>query len=144
MAENFEILSPFPVIFPDLSGVQLETEPLEFLEKAPEPNHSPEAAAEELDNAFVESLFAIPFSAYINGEIEELEVIEDENDWDEEPEAEENEISELLSGEENTVIAKRDGVPYINEQVLAPDAETVSRLDRNFKNLIDSVLNNNA
>jgi hypothetical protein len=135
MAEKFEIQSPFPVIFSGLSG-----EIVESLEEEKPDNswaESLEAAPEELESAFVKSLLSIPFLTLINGEIEVLEVVGDEDEYDG------DEIPELLSGDDNTVIAKRNGIPYINERVFTPDAETVSRLDRNFKRLIDSVLNRN-
>jgi hypothetical protein len=39
------------------------------------------------------------------------------------------------------VILERDGIHYIDNQVLNPDGETVKALDQKFLDLVDSVIN---
>jgi hypothetical protein len=130
MAEKFKIQSPFPVIF---SGLAEEDEPAELLsleEGVPEPEAEPLATeVKPLNMYFVKPLLSVPFSTALNSEIDVLAVQDiDDND---------DAIPEL----ENTVIAKRDGVPYINKQVLK-DKKTIKNLDPNFKHLVESVLSN--
>jgi hypothetical protein len=51
-------------------------------------------------------------------------------------------VDDVDDKEENAVIVKQDGVPYINEGIRNPDKETTKNLDRNFKSLVESVLSN--
>jgi hypothetical protein len=142
MVEKFEIQSPFSTIFsglargepsveytrgePQTEGLtveDLEEEPVELLpldEESPEPP----TEAKQLKMYFVKPLLSVPFSTALNTEVEVL-AVQDVDDT-----------------EENTVIAKRNGVPYINERILTPDKKTEKSLDRNFKQLVESVLAN--
>ncbi|MDR2184561.1 MAG: hypothetical protein LBO80_02670 [Treponema sp.] len=148
--EDFEIQSPFTTIFSALSEVEFEPEPTENLEslekeKTP-PDDSREVEAERLNTGYVNTLFVRSFATAINEQIEILETqteeeIERDDDSEETLEVE-AEIPEVPSEDENAIISERDGVSYINENILTPDEETVKSLDKNFKNLIDSVLNN--
>ncbi|MDR1618181.1 MAG: hypothetical protein LBS06_03930 [Treponema sp.] len=38
------------------------------------------------------------------------------------------------------VILEQDGVHYINRRAMTPDRETIKKLDRDFLNLVNSVL----
>ena len=77
-----------------------------------------------------------------SGELEELEVVSPfsamhfdfPNPGDKKPAGEEG------GQEENGIIEERDGVPYINEDALTPDLRTAADLNKNFKNLVDSIL----
>ncbi|MDR3122801.1 MAG: hypothetical protein LBU16_03370 [Treponema sp.] len=147
MAENFEIQSPFASIFSALSEEELKPEPVEDLEslerEGPPPDDSPEteAEAEELRLRFADPLLSIPFVEALNGEITVLAVEDEDEDAPTAPEYLETEQApeETVSG---GVVMERDGVIYINENILSPDKETLKGLDRNVKNLIDSILNN--
>jgi hypothetical protein len=148
--EDFEIQSPFTTIFSALSEVEFEPEPAENLEslerERPAPDDSLGVDAERLNTDYVKPLFATSFSTAINEQIEILETqaeeeTENEDDLEETLEVEDK-IPAVPSGDENAIIWERDGVSYINENILTPDEETIKSLDRNFKNLIDSVLNN--
>jgi hypothetical protein len=86
--------------------------------------------AKQLNMYFVKPLLSVPFSTALNTEVEVLAVQDVDDDA----------IPELSSEEANTVIAKRNGVPYINESILNPDKETTKKLDGNFKRLVESVL----
>ena len=162
MAEHFEIQSPFASIFSTLSEEELEPDPVEELEslekEKPTPDDSPEREAEELRSSFTGLQLSVPFLATLDSEITFLEAEEDE-DAPAAPEEEEaaalefgqapeEEAVALESGQapESTeaggVIMERDGIIYINERVLAPDKKTLKGLDRNFKRLIDAILNN--
>ncbi|WP_010257243.1 hypothetical protein [Treponema primitia] len=139
MVDDFEIQSPFTAIFSALSEVEFEPEPsenLESLEKEGliEPDDSLEAEAEPLNTDFVKPLLSKPFFA---ASYEEIEILEAQAE-DETPVVED---AETALEEEKEIIAERDGISYINESILNPDEETLKSLDRNFKNLIDSVLN---
>jgi hypothetical protein len=154
MAENFEIQSPFTTIFSALSEVELEPELMESLEslesldetEGPAPDSAPEARAEELGLCFVGPMFSIPFHLALNGEVVVLEVEDDdgatavEETEEAPPELAPDEAEE--EGDTDTIIAERDGVSYIRESALNPDKETLKGLDKDFKNLIDSILNN--
>ncbi|MDR2742346.1 MAG: hypothetical protein LBB98_09370 [Treponema sp.] len=150
IGEDFEIQSPFTTIFSALSEVEFEPEPTENLESLERerivPDGSLEVEAEQLNTDYVKPLFVRSFSTAINEQIEILETqadeeIGNEGDSEEIPEAE-AEILEVSSEDENAIISERDGISYINENILTPDEETVKSLDKNFKKLIDSVLNN--
>jgi hypothetical protein len=141
MAEHFEIQSPFTSIFSTLSEVAFEPEPMEDLESLERewlaPDDSPEAEAEELPFSFAGPQLSVPFLKALNSEIIVL-TAEDENE-DLPAVPEEAAPEEAAPGR---VVTERDGVIYINESVLSPDKETLKGLDKNFKNLIDSILNN--
>jgi hypothetical protein len=148
MAEKFKIQSPFPVIFPDLSEEDEPAGLLSLEEGSPEPSDQGSATEDltatevkPLNMYFVKPLLSVPFSTALNTEIEVL-AVQDIDDDDVIPELREELRSKPPSGEENTVIAKRDGVPYINKNILNPDKETIKKLDRNFKHLVESVLSN--
>jgi hypothetical protein len=153
MAEKVKIQSPFPVIFSGLSEneepaelLSLEEEALEpaellpLEEEAPEPaellpleEEAPESEGpmttevKPLNIYFVKPLLSVPFSTALNTEIEVLDVQDMDDD---------------AIREENTVIAKRNGVPHINERILSPDKKTIKSLNPNFKRLVKSVLSN--
>ncbi|MFP3041534.1 hypothetical protein LQZ19_06885 [Treponema primitia] len=140
LVDGLEIQSPFTAIFSTLSEVEFEPEPAENLESLEregliEPHDSPEIAAERLSSNFVKPMLSKPFFTALYDELEVLEAqVEDEATLVEETEA--------AVDEEKEIIAERDGISYINENILTPDEKTLKSLDRNFKNLIDSVLNN--
>jgi hypothetical protein len=133
--ESAELLSPEE----DESAELLSPEEDESVELLSPEEDTPRSAATGLmeDNAkplnmyFVKPLLSVPFSAALNTEIEVLEVQDMDDDAMPEPPS---------RGEENTVITKRNGVPYINEGTRNPDRETIKGLDRNFKRLVESVL----
>ncbi|GHU62013.1 hypothetical protein FACS189445_4600 [Spirochaetia bacterium] len=164
MAENLKIQSPFTAIFSYLSKGEPQTEgqtvedtggeprlealaedsvaelipedeePAELLtieEEAPEPD---DFEPGPLKMYFVKPLFSVPFSTTRNTGIEVRSVQDMDNADDT--------IPILPLEEENTVIAKRDGVPYINERALSPDKGTTKKLDLKFKRLVESVLTN--
>jgi hypothetical protein len=151
MAKHFEVQSPFASIFSTLSEVEFEPEPmeeLESLERGLAPDNSQAVEAEELRLSFVGPQLSIPFLKTLSNEIAFLAVEEDDDDEAEpmEPEAAETgelEIEEALEeAEADGVVTERDGVIYINENVLRPDKETLQGLDKDFKSLIDSILDN--
>jgi hypothetical protein len=51
-------------------------------------------------------------------------------------------VTETSSGEHpaDVVILERDGIHYINNQVLNPDKDTEKTLDHKFLNLVESVM----
>jgi hypothetical protein len=141
LAESFDFKSPAS-IFSSLSGLAFTPEPmedLEFLERErTEPEDSPETEAEELRLSFVGPQFFAPFMGAPDSELPLLMAEdEDASAAPEEPE------TPLLPAEAATgdIITERDGVAYVSKTALAPDRETARGLDKNFKNLIDSVLN---
>jgi hypothetical protein len=142
MTEHFEIQSPFAEIFSSLSEVAFEPEPMEDLENLEneglEGDESPETEAEELERSFTGILFSIPFLTELNSEITVLEAEEE----DASATAEDEGGKTPEEGEAGPVVEERDGVTYINESVLNPDPKTLKDLNRNFKNLIDSILHN--
>jgi hypothetical protein len=117
-----EVLEPVDLLSPD--------------DEAPESDAEPPLASEAklpLNVYFVKPLLSVPFSTALNTEIEVFAV----------QDADDETMPELPSGGgENAVIAKRNGVPYINEHIRNPDKETTKSLDRNFKRLVESVLTN--
>jgi hypothetical protein len=135
MAEHFKIQSPFASIFSTLSEVEFEPEPMEDLESLERewlaPDKSPEREVEDLQFSFGPQL-SVPFLGALNGEITPLTAEDEDEDLPAAPE----------EAAADGVITERDGVNYINESVLRPDKETLKGLDKNFKNLIDSILNN--
>jgi hypothetical protein len=143
MAEHFEIQSPFAEIFSTLSTVEFEPEPMESLEtlenEGLEEDDSPETEAEELERSFTGILFSIPFLTSPNSEITVLEA--EAGDAPAAAEGESEKTVEPEEGEAGPVVEERDGVTYINENVLNPDKKTLKGLNKNFKNLIDSILN---
>jgi hypothetical protein len=150
MAEQFEIQSPFVSIFSSLSEVEFEPEPMEELEsleselRVPDNSQKAEAEAEELRLGFAGPQLSVPFLKTLSSEIAFLAVAdEDEPVTPEETETVEPEMAEAPeTAEADGVVTERDGVIYINESVLRPDKETLKGLDKNFKNLIDSILDN--
>jgi hypothetical protein len=136
MAEHFNIQSPFTSIFSTLSELEFEAEPMEDLEPLEkewlEPDESLETEAEELRFSFAGPQLSVPFQKELNSEITLLPAEDNDEDAPGEPEEE---------AETGAVITERDGVSYINESVLSPDKETLKGLDKNFKNLIDSIIN---
>jgi hypothetical protein len=157
MAEQFEIQSPFASIFSALAEEELEMDPVEELEslerEAPAPDESPEAEAEALKTSFTGPQLSVPFLTALNSELPFPEEDEDAFTAPEEEatalEAEqEPEAAALETGEApeeagaDGVIVERDGVLYINESVRNPGRKNRKGLDRNFKNLIDAILNN--
>ena len=136
MAEHFEIQSPFTSIFSTLSEVAFEPEPMEDLESLERerlaPDDSPEMEVEELRFNFAGPQLSIPFLKALNSEITVLTAEDADEDVSAAPE----------EAEGGNVVTERDGVIYINESVLSPDKETLKSLDKSFKNLIDSILNN--
>jgi hypothetical protein len=159
MAEHFEIQSPFASIFSALSEEELEPEPMEDLEslekEGPEPDDSPETDAERLKFSFAGPQLSVPFLGALNSEIAFLAVEDEDEDTPAapenveagEPETEQAAKTAEAGGtkteqEDGGVVTERDGVIYVNKSVLSPDKETLKGLDKNFKNLIDSILNN--
>jgi hypothetical protein len=140
MAEHFEIQSPFVSIFSTLSELEFEPEPMEDLESLERewlaPDNSREAEMEELRSNFAGPQLSIPFQG-TNNEITLLIA-----DRDTAPEETGELETEEEASAEDGIILERDGVSYINESALQPDKETLKGLDRNFKNLVDSILNN--
>jgi hypothetical protein len=150
MAEHLEIQSPFASIFSTLSEVEFEPEPMEDLESLERewlmPDDSPETEAEALQFSFPGFQFSAPFLNALSGEITAL-AAEDEDAAPEEaepalPESGEPGDEAPEDADAGGVVTERDGVIYVNERALRPDKETLKGLDRNFKNLIDSILNN--
>jgi hypothetical protein len=168
MAEHFEIHSPFASIFSALSEAELEMEPMEDLESLEREEQAPDdsqaAEAEELKLSFAGPQLSIPFVEALSSEMaflaaedddaptamEEAEGLETEQaaeaavDLETEQAAEDAmdlEMEPAEEAEDGGVVTERNGVIYINESVLRPGREILKSLDRNFKNLIDSVLN---
>jgi hypothetical protein len=135
MTEQFEIQSPFAEIFSALSEVEFEPEPMESLEalekEGADLDDSPEMEVEELDGSFTGIQLSMPFLTTLNSEITVLE-------------AEDGDVPATEPEEEDAgpVVAERDGVAYINESALNPGKKILNGLNKNFKNLIDSILNN--
>jgi hypothetical protein len=160
MAENFEIQSPFASIFSSLSEKELEPDPVEALEsltrEGPERDDSPETEAEKLRLSYTGAQLSVPFLEALNSDIAFLMAEEEEEDVRASEEAaaleaaeqapEDTETGDPETGQEQEetggFIIERDGVFYIDESVLNPGRKTLKGLDRNFKNLIDSILNN--
>jgi hypothetical protein len=144
MAENVEIQSPFASIFSALSELEFEPEPMEDLETLEKerltPDDSPETEAEELRFSIAGPQLSIPFMEALNSEITVLTAEDEDEDAPAMPE----EVADAApeEAEAGRVIMERDGLIYIDESVLHPDKETLKGLDKNFKNLIDSILNN--
>jgi hypothetical protein len=149
MAEHFEIQSP-ALIFSPLSELEFKPEPMEDLEplesERPAPEDTPETEAEELRSSFAGSQLSIPFLGMLNSELAFLAAAdEDELLAPEAADAEELKTPQAPEDADiDGVITEKDGMIYINENVLSPDKETLKGLDKNFKNLIDSILNNGA
>ncbi|GHV76390.1 hypothetical protein AGMMS49942_12110 [Spirochaetia bacterium] len=127
--ESVELLSVEEDESPELLSAE-EDAPIELLaleedDSEAEPQAPMESEAKPLNMYFVKPLLSVPFSAALNTEINVLEVHDVDDDATPEP-----------------VIAKRNGVPYINEGTRNPDKETIKGLDRNFKRLVESVLVN--
>jgi hypothetical protein len=150
LAEQFEIQSPFAEILSTLSTVEFEPEPMESLESLEHEglieDDAPETEAEELERGFTGIQFSIPFLTAPNNEItlleaEDLEDAEEDGDAPAAAEDEGEKAAETGEGASGPVVAEKDGVTYINESVLNPDQKTLKGLDRNFKDLIDSILN---
>jgi hypothetical protein len=148
MAEQFEIQSPFDSILSTLSEVEFAPEPMEELEALEgewrTPDNSAEAEAEELRPGFAGPQFSVPFLETLSSEVALL-TVEDEDEA--EPVAPEETRERGMADtpaepETGGIVTERDGVIYINESVLRPDKETLKGLDKNFKNLIDSILDN--
>jgi hypothetical protein len=83
------------------------------------------------------------FQAGITPAVEDLEIVVDAEINPDISEgrtvAETAPLDETIEG--TGIIEERDGVNYIKESILSPNTETEKKLDRNFKNLIDSILN---
>jgi hypothetical protein len=146
MAEHFEIQSPASIFSP-LSELEFKPEPMEELEilerEWPEPDDSPETEMEELRSGFASPQLSIPFQGALNSELAVLMVENENGDAPAAPEeTEAGELETPRAPETGAVVTERDGVIYINKSILNPDRETLKGLDRNFKNLIDSILNN--
>jgi hypothetical protein len=148
MAESFEVQSPFVSILSTLSEVEFAPEPMEELESLEsdrrEPDDSREAAAEELRLGFTGPQLSVPFLKTLSSEIAFLAVEEEDEDESAAPGETETGEPETAEAPETAggVVTERDGVIYINESILRPDKETLKGLDKNFKNLIDSILDN--
>jgi hypothetical protein len=144
MAEHFEIQSPAS-IFSTLSELEFKPEPMEDLEalesERPAPDDSPATEAEELRSGFAGPQFSIPFLGTLNSELAFLTA--EGEDAPVETDTEELKTAQAPDDTDTGgVVTERDGVIYINESVLSPDRETLKGLNKNFKNLIDSILNN--
>jgi hypothetical protein len=121
---EFEIVSPFATILSELDKAETSAgKPKKGRKKRDRrTTDTKETKLEELDTNYNMSLVYTPFSG--------KETIN----------------AEPLAGAENrhtespVVIEERDGVHYINEQVLNPGEEAEKQLDPEFKNLISSVL----
>jgi hypothetical protein len=136
MAENFEIVSPFSTILSGFPGEHaLKEEQLELLDEEPVPEDTRETLAEELGVSFAGSLLYHPFQTEM---ADEVEVLESPDDGDAEEALPDLEIPPD-SGEEEYIL-ERDGVSYINESLLSPDRKILEKLDQDFQDLIDSVL----
>jgi hypothetical protein len=92
------------------------------------------------------SLIYKPFTTQEQGMPENLEALQDK-EREEETGLTELPHGEDLDGEESlepseprAVIEERDGISYVNKDILSPDEETVEKLDPGFQNLINSVL----
>jgi hypothetical protein len=142
MAEIFDFESP-AAIFSSLSELKFTPEPMEDLEALErdrtELDDSPETDAEELSLSFVGSqFFDAPFLTALNGELPLLMAEDEDPAMEGDGETKTPSPEEAEAGE---VISERDGVAYISENTLAPDEKTLAGLNRDFKDLIDSVLN---
>jgi hypothetical protein len=115
--EELEIVSPFSAMLGDLS----DSDDDKAGSKSSE--HSPPGNVKDLDASLDRGLplIAKPFFGFAGSKkIEPLELL---------PAAEE---------EQGGVIEEREGVPYVSEDVL--DGEKAENLNRDFKELVDSVI----
>ncbi|AEF85583.1 hypothetical protein TREPR_0713 [Treponema primitia ZAS-2] len=140
LIEDFEIVSPFSTILSDFPGEHaLKEEQLELLDEEPVQEDTRETLAEEIGAYLVNPLFSQPFQTEMANEIEVLESPDDE-DGDVEENLPDLEIPQESGENEDEFILERDGVNYINENLLSPDRKILEKLDRDFQDLIDSVL----
>ena len=97
-------------------------------EKTDSPNDSKDAVLEEDINISQSSLLSKPFLA-VTGDtsIETLEALPEENDKNEDPNS-------------DGVIEEREGIHYINSEVLSSETDAAVPLDRDFKKLVDSII----
>jgi hypothetical protein len=166
---EFEIVSPFATMLSDFSlredagkeepgteeplreeepEILADGEPEAVLEAADtEEGQTPSGTIqlEEMDSR-ADSLIYKPFTVQEPARPEDLEALQDRDR--EEEAAELTELTDLadINGEDTQeslpklIIEERDGISYVNKDLLSPDEETVEKLDPGFKNLINSVL----
>ncbi|MDR3139884.1 MAG: hypothetical protein LBT95_09490, partial [Treponema sp.] len=137
--EDLEIVSPFADIFSDFSDAGGETEKQAPEKEPPENNREPsgdnskkspqakinKAGLEELENNSAMSLISKPFLFENRLNPEYLETLEDS-------------APAALPAEE--VIEERDGLPFINQASFYPPEDAGDIQDREFKDLVESVL----
>jgi hypothetical protein len=75
-----------------------------------------------------------PFLYEETGEPEVLNILEDESPVDDIADVEE------LSDTAEEIILEKNGIHFINSNVLSPDRETEKNLDAEFRKLVDSVI----
>jgi hypothetical protein len=125
MGQSFEVVSPFSTILSDFSNRDT-TEELFIAAGIPQPQN----LFQTTKNGTIETLEALP-GGKTTGEYEI-------------PDEAQDGISatapEANAAEASSIIVERDGVNYINEDTLAPKKKPGQNLDRNFKNLVNSVL----
>jgi hypothetical protein len=132
----------FPSEEAETVSEEIEANPEELHAQGPNEATKPD----ELQGGNTGSLIYKPFTTQDPVTPENLEALQDED------QEEEVDITEL-TGLENTneedalepsnpqaIIEERDGISYVNKDILNPDEETVQKLDPGFKNLINSVL----
>lgn len=136
LVEDFEIVSPFSTILSDFPGEDaLKEEQLELLDEESVQEDTLETLVEEvLGTYLVNPLIYQPFQTEMVNEIEVLQVSDDDESL---PDLE---IPQDSDENEDEFILERDGVNYINESLLSPDKKTLEKLDQDFQDLIDSVL----
>ena len=96
-------------------------------------NFSDSESADELDQLPNDGLplIASPFqNSHSNGKIETLNAIPDDDDL---PSKNNNEIV-------NKIIEEKEGLPYINQEALDSDEDNNLEIDKDLKNLVDSVI----
>ncbi|MDR2110587.1 MAG: hypothetical protein LBP32_04695, partial [Spirochaetaceae bacterium] len=122
-----EIVSPFATMLSDFNPIQDGDSPAETSRK--KKPRKILSKLEELDAGYPMALVYKPFSGQetVNAEL---------NGTPETGEPEKN----VEPGPPDTVIEERDGIHYVNENILNPSKETEKKLDPDFKNLINSVL----
>jgi hypothetical protein len=91
---------------------------------------------DDADSAKGLSIISMPFFGMpANGDIRSLEVLPEDDDNDPELIVEEIEPVDV-----ENVIEEREGVHYVSEDAAKPSPETAASLNREFKNLVDSII----
>jgi hypothetical protein len=124
LGTEFEIVSPFATILSELDKAEAAPKKKDQKKKKRTVDaNTKETKLEDLGTGYSMSLVYTPFSGRETISSETLE-------------AEEN----RAEVEDAVIIEERDGVHYVNEQVLNPGEDAEKKLDPEFKSLINSVL----